>query len=208
MKNGEKPEYIYPTITVSRDPGSGGRDVAKRLAKELNMKYLDRNMLLKRIIKKAGLNQKLVEKALEEKTVSPWEVIVNSFLGIETMSDFKFIKTLTAVLLEAVAKEPVVVVGRGANFILPPMATLRLRVTAPRRVLIRYAMQYEKKSAPEARNTIDEFMKTRRDFVYKYFSRDITKAHYYDLCLSTEYLSIDQCVEIAKKAFKVKFRIR
>jgi len=66
-------------------------------------------------------------------------------------------------------------------------------------------MQFEHKSRMQARQTIDKFMKSRSNFVYKYFTKDITKSHYYDLCLSTEFLSIDQATDICAAAFKTKF---
>jgi cytidylate kinase len=208
INGGNLPGEIYPSVTVSRDPGSGGRDVAKNLAKKLGIKYLDKKRLMNRIVKKAGVSPKLVEKALNEETISGWQSIINSFLGIKSLNDMTFIRTLIEVLLEAVTKEPVVILGRGANFILPVEATLRVRITAPRRVLIKYAMQFENQDRMKARQEIDKYMKDRHDFVYKYFSRKVDKAHYYDLCLSTEFLSINQATEIAHKAFKQKFGIR
>ncbi|PIP53294.1 hypothetical protein COX08_01760 [Candidatus Beckwithbacteria bacterium CG23_combo_of_CG06-09_8_20_14_all_34_8] len=202
------PVEIFPTITVSRDPGSGGRDIAEKVASKLGLEYLEKKKLMKMIVKKAGLDTHLVEEALREETLSPWESIINNFLGLKKLDEYTFIRTLIEVLLETAAKKPFVVLGRGANFILPPEATLRVRVTAPRRVLIKYAMQFENKNRMEARQTIDKYLKSRRDYVYKYFSKDIKKSHYYDLCLSTEFLSIDQATDIAVAAFKGKFDIR
>jgi len=202
------PFEIYPSITVSRDPGSGGRDIAKNIAQSLGIEYLDKEKLMKLIVLKAGLDVHLVEKALKEETVSPWEAIVNSFLGIKKLDEYTFIRTLIEVLLELVTQKPLVILGRGANFILPPEATLRIRVTAPRMVLIKYAMQYENKSRAQARQTIDKYLKSRREFVNKYFSKDLSKAHYYDLCVSTEHLSIKQATDIGVFAFKTKFGIK
>ncbi len=199
------PLEIYPSVTVSRDPGSGGRDVAEKIAKKLDIEYMDKKKLMNMIVKKAGLDSNLVEQALKEETLSPWESIVNSFLGIKKLDEYTFIRTLIEVLLDKASKHPMVILGRGANFILPPETSLRIRVTAPRRILIKYAMDFEHKGRMEARQTIDAYMKSRRDFVNKYFSKDLRKAHYYDICLSTEHLSIDQATNIAVAAFKEKF---
>ena len=199
------PLEIYPSVTVSRDPGSGGRDVAEKIAKKLDIEYMDKKKLMNLIVKKAGLDSSLVEQALKEETLSPWESIVNSFLGIKKLDEYTFIRTLIEVLLDKASKHPMVILGRGANFILPPETSLRIRVTAPRRILIKYAMNFEHKGRMEARQTIDAYMKSRRDFVNKYFSKDLRKAHYYDICLSTEHLSIDQATNIAVAAFKEKF---
>jgi len=106
------PFEIYPSITVSRDPGSGGRDIAKNIAQSLGIEYLDKEKLMKLIVLKAGLDVHLVEKALKEETVSPWEAIVNSFLGIKKLDEYTFIRTLIEVLLELVTQKPLVILGR------------------------------------------------------------------------------------------------
>lgn len=200
------PVSFYPCITVSRDSGSGGRDIAQNIAQKLKIKYLDRNKLMRMIVKKAGLDPDLVAKALTEETESPWQSLINSILGIKTLNDMIFIKTLVSSILEAVTKEPVVILGRGSNFILPKETTLRVRITAPRKVLIKYAMKFGGLNRLMARQRIDNYMKSRHDFIYKYFSRDLTKAHYYDLVLNTEFLTIDDCVDIIEKTFKKKFK--
>jgi cytidylate kinase len=45
----------------------------------------------------------------------------------------------------------------------------------------------------------------RKDFVKRYFNKNISNANYYDLVLNTEHLSLEQAVAIIIKAFKEKF---
>ena len=196
-------DQIYPTITVSRDPGSGGKAVAQKIAEILKIKCLDQE-LLDMVAKEAKSKRKLV-KALDEKTQSEITSIVNNFLGLESLPSNTFIKSLATVCLSVAAHQPAVILGRGINFILPPSTNFRVRITAPRRVLVKYAMKYEGHSADKARQIIDKYMKLRREFVYKYFTKDITKSHYYDLVINTQYLTIDEAAHIAVCGFKQKF---
>ena len=197
------PDEIYPTITVSRDSGSGGKAVAKEVAKQLNIKCFD-DELIDMVAKKTNINKRLV-KALDEKTRSTVKVLIDSFLGLESLPEQTFIKRFATVVLSIAAKQPAVILGRGMNFVLPPTTNFRIRITAPRRVLVKYAMKYEGHSAAKARKIIDKYMKLRHDFVYKYFNKDIHKPHYYDLVINTEYLSIEDAVAVIIAGFKRKF---
>jgi cytidylate kinase len=196
-------ENIYPTITVSRDPGSGGKAIAHEVAKQLKVKCFD-DELIDMVAKQAKSSRKLVE-ALDEKTQSSIESIVNGFLGFESLAENTFMKSFTTVVLSIAAHQPAVVLGRGMNFVLPPATNFRVRVTAPKKVLVKYAMQYEGHSVKKARMIIDKYMKLRREFVRKYFSKDLTKSHYYDLVINTEYLTIEDAASIVISGFKQKF---
>ncbi len=198
-------DQIYPTITVSRDPGSGGKAVALKIAERLHIKCFD-DELIDMVAKKTKSKRQLVE-ALDEKSQSKVTSIVNSFLGLKSLPENTFIKSFATVVLSIAAHQPAVILGRGMNFVLPPATNLRIRVTAPRKVLIKYAMKYEGHDIKQARNIIDENMKERRDFVYKYFTKDLNKSHYYDVVINTEMLSIEDAAEIAISAFKNKFGI-
>ncbi len=198
-------DHIFPTITVSRDPGSGGKAIAHKLAQRLKIKCFDEE-LIDMVAKEARIKRKLV-KALDEKTQSTVETIVNTFLGYETLPEHTFIKSFASVVLSIAGSQPAIILGRGMEFVLPQVTNFRVRITAPRRVLIKYAMQYEGHTAAKAREIIDKYIKLRHDFVYKYFNKDITKPHYYDLVINTEFLTIDDAVEIILAGFKQKFKL-
>lgn len=198
-------EEIYPTITISRDPGSGGKAVAEKVAKLLKIKMFD-NELIDMVAKETKSRRRLV-KALDERSQSNVKSIVNSFLGLESLSSNTFIKSFATVVLSIASNQPAVILGRGMNFVLPTTTNLRVRITAPRKTLIKYAVKYEHRDINDAREVIDHYMKARRDFVHKYFSKDLRKSHYYDLVLNTECMSLDDVSKIIVFAFKQKFNI-
>ncbi|NMC36507.1 cytidylate kinase-like family protein [Candidatus Beckwithbacteria bacterium] len=195
---------IYPTITISRDPGSGGREIAKLVAQELGVKLYDKKQLTKLVAVKTGVDPKILKKLMDEQIQPPMESIIETFLGLKRVSDQTFIKNLVSVVIEIASKRPAVILGSGINFVLPYMSNFRVRITAPRKVLITCAKKYENKTTRQARETIDKYMRIRHDFVYKFFSKNIAKAHYYDLVVNTNYFSVEDAAAIIVKGFRRK----
>ena len=108
-------------ITISREFGSGGRELGKRLADELGFDYYDKEIIIA-IAQGQGLEENYVEKALEHHV---WKNIPlafgRSFAGAVALQSAQ-----TSLLLEqkrvieriAEAGKDCVIVGRNADFIL------------------------------------------------------------------------------------------
>ena len=199
-------DKIYPTITLSRDPGSGGRDVAKLVAKKLGISLCDKKQLAKLVAVKTGVKTEDLKKIMDEQIQPPMESIIGNFLGLKKIPDQVFIKSLVAVAIEIAGQKPAVILGSGMNFVMPTITNLRVRVTAPKKILVKNAMAYENKSAAEARKTIDKYMKIRHDYVYKFFSKNINKAHYYDVVVNTAKISVDEAADLVVFAFRQKIK--
>ena len=60
----------YTTITIGRQFGSRGREIAKRLAKTLNYQYYDKELLVK-VAQKSGLTTEFLENT-DERQTSPF----------------------------------------------------------------------------------------------------------------------------------------
>lgn len=108
-------------ITISREFGSGGRELGKRLADELGFDYYDKEIITA-IAQRQGLNENYVENALENHA---WQTVPltfrHSFTGASLLQS-----TQTALLLEqkrvieSIAKtgRDCIIVGRNADVIL------------------------------------------------------------------------------------------
>ena len=72
-------------ITISREFGSGGREIGKRLADLLGYDYYDRQ-IIQEIAQNKGLSEEYVEKSLD---ASPWQTLNlnyrSSFYGVSLM---------------------------------------------------------------------------------------------------------------------------
>jgi cytidylate kinase len=93
-----------------------------------------------------------------------------------------------------------VIVGRGANFILPPEKRFSVRIVAPQAWRInRVAKEFEI-SAEDAKRRVMRTESDRRAFIRKYFNADIADPTNYDLTINTAVLSVDDAVKVISSA--------
>jgi cytidylate kinase len=88
-----------------------------------------------------------------------------------------------------------IIVGRGANFVIPPENRFRLRIVAPQNVRIANVAQAFDVTAEDAKRRIIRTESDRRAFIRKYFNADIADPINYDLVINTGTLEIDKAVE-------------
>src|SRR5512139_3157020 len=136
-----------PVITISRSFGSGGSEIASRLADTLGWTLLD-NAFVERVAARLHATPAVVE-AIEEKAPSLAERIADAFdYGSQEMmsaplsaplppSEERVQEVTRQVIDEAVARGPVVLVGRGAQMCLATREdAIHVLCTAPRDALI------------------------------------------------------------------------
>ena len=120
-------------ITISREFGSGGRELGKRLAESLGYKYYDREIITE-IAKSEDLDENYVEWMLEEQS---WNSIPYSF-GHSFSESAVFqppqvnLMQAQRTVIENIAKagKDCVIVGRNADLFLADYKPLRLFVCA------------------------------------------------------------------------------
>ncbi len=199
----KKQAVFRPIITISRQPGSGGKPIGKYLAKKLDFKLYD-----KQLIHKVSEQMKLPTKTLEqvdEKGRSGVFDFVNNLFDPDYVSDEVYFRSLCQVVLRLAQKGSSVLMGRGANFIVPQMYALRVRVVAPYRVRVARAVEYEGVDWKKARDIIKEVSAERSRFVKEYMGKRISTTKYYDLTINTTFLSIEDSAKIIMKAYRAKF---
>ena len=148
-------------------------------------------------------------RSLDEKTQGSIELIIDDFLGLRRLSEHTYIKSLARVVLAICSKENAVILGRGGNFIVPPNQVLRVRIIAPFKIRIKNSKAYEypKLSEMDIRERLLKVHIERKEFIRKYFHKDLSNANYYDLVINTEHLSLDQSAKIIISAYKNKFNL-
>jgi cytidylate kinase len=90
--------------------------------------------------------------------------------------------------------------GRGANFMLPPKGTFRVRIIAHLDLRIQNVAGHFGVTAEKARRRVLRTESDRRAFVRKYFHGDIADPSNYDLVINTGTLSIEASVGAIKGA--------
>ena len=181
------------TITISREPGSGGRVVAKKLAAKLDFKVFHQEVLLE-IAKRADVSDKLLA-TLDEKGLTVLEDCISALVYDRHLWPDEYLKHLMKVIGAIGEQGSAIIVGRGANFVVPPQNRLRVRIVAPQKVRIANVARIFEVTTEDARRRITRTESDRRAFIRKYFNADITDPINYDIVINTGGLEIDKAVE-------------
>jgi len=194
---------LHPCITLTSEPGSRGRDIAQKVARSLKLAAYDREIVTL-IAKSSHISRKLIA-TLDEKSLNAVDGIVNSLFGFSNPSEYKYIKTLAKVILGIAAGQPAVIIGRGANFILPAETILRVRTQAPFMTRVKYTSEDDHLTINQAKEKIRNLHTENKGFISKYFNKNISNANYYDLVVNTKLLNINQASEVIITGYKGKF---
>ena len=202
-----------PVITISRMFGSGGSDVAARVADTLGWALLD-NALVDRVAARLGRTPVEV-KAIEERVPSLAERLADALaLGSTEIvspshsaplppTEERLLEVTERVIDDAVARGPVVLVGRGAQSYLAQRAdALHVFCYAPKPALVARVVQREGISAEEAARRVDETNKRREQYVRRYWHRSWTSPDNYHVCVNTDWLGIDGAAELVAQIAK------
>ncbi|HVO67789.1 MAG TPA: cytidylate kinase-like family protein [Syntrophales bacterium] len=188
-----------PVITISREPGSGGSEIARRLAEQLNMDLVGAQIIQK-IAESADMSTKVIE-SLDEKEITRRDDWLSSLLETRHLWVDGYLRHLTKVIGTFGRQGNIIVVGRGAQYILPPEDTFRLRFIAPMEIKIQNVMRDYGSTRKEAEKYVIKTDSDRRAYLRKYFNADVTNPSDYDMVINTGKLGIDGTVEAVKAAF-------
>ena len=142
-----------PVLTVSRQRGSGGTILAERLAQRFGYTLLHRD-IIDRIVESAGYKRRIVE-SLDGHARSQLQLWFESVVQGAYVDAGDYVKALLEVIYSISELGGVVVVGRGANFILGHDRGFHIRVVAPREVRVRNLVTREGMSEHDARREIE-----------------------------------------------------
>lgn len=193
-----------PDITISRDPGSGGHLIAKKLAKKLGWRLFDKTLMLE-LSKELKIDP--AELVHVDEHDRNWAAdLFQSIFNPSYVSDIRYISHLKKILLHASKFGDMVILGRGANLILPPEKCLRVRITASPQTRINNTYKFEnKKTKTDAAAWVNHVETHRNRFIRQYFGVNPHNPWNYDLVISTDHLSLDQVTNLILHAYKTKF---
>jgi cytidylate kinase len=204
QKSQAKEIFPGPVITVSRERGSRGSYLAKKLAEKLNYQLVHRE-IIDYMAKDTGVRRKLIE-SLDEKVESDIELWVEGLLKGRYLGKSDYLYHLVKLILTIAQHGETVIVGRGANLILGLNRGFHVRVVAPLEKRIENLIAYKHFSAAEARKAIEHGDKEKKEFVRTFFGKNIDDPSAYDLILNTANFEIKEALELLLKAFESKFR--
>ena len=206
-------------ITISRMFGSGGSDVAARVARELGWSLLD-NAVVDEVAERLGVSRSEVE-SLEERVPSLAERIASSLalsapeLAVPVddapmmqTAETRIVGVTRRVMEEAVQEGNAVLVGRGAQALLSDREdALHVFCYAPREFLIEYAIAHRGVERAHAGQEVDRMNKQREQYVKRHWGRDWRSVGNYHLCVDTGRLGIDGAADLVIHAARRRFNL-
>lgn len=199
----QRRECIAPCLTISKEIGSRGEEFAQALSQRLGWKIYDRE-LVEYIAQNAHVRQNMVEM-FDEKTQNEIHNWVFTLLDRHALGSDKYFKHLVTAITAIGEQGRAIILGRGANFILPSDRALRLKVTAPLQHRIDYIMKKFELSEKEAFARVHLTDKERLAFLHRFFHHDAEEITSYDLILNLGTLSLSGAEHIVIQALKQKF---
>jgi CMP/dCMP kinase len=207
-------------ITISRMFGSGGSDVAARVARQLGWSLLD-NAVVDEVAERLGVSRSEVE-SLEERVPSLAERIASSLalsapeLAVPVddapmmqTAETRIVGVTQRVMQEAVQGGNAVLVGRGAQALLAERQdALHVFCYAPKRFLVEYAIAHRGINPANAGHEVDKRNKQREQYVRRHFNRDWRSFDNYHLCVDTGRLGIETAADVVIYAARERFNLR
>lgn len=194
-------------ITVSREFGSGGRTIAKKLAERLGYKYYDKE-LVEQVALESGFDAAFIA---EHSEFAPKKSGLGFMFTAESgspltggMSTADFLWCVQReVILKLAEGEPCVIVGRCADYILKDRPdALHVFIHAPLAYRIDHVLTHYGQSdvAPEVR--LEDKGKRRSQYYRRYTGREWGMSENYNISLDTSLMSVDRCVDIIEEMVK------
>jgi cytidylate kinase len=179
-------------VTVSREPGSGGKLIAQGIAERLNFDLFHQEVIHE-MAQSAKVSTRVVE-SLDEKGLSMLEDWISAVVHRRHLWPDEYLQHLLKVVSTIGEHGRAVLVGRGANFILPSEETVRLRFIAPQAFRAQKVADDFDISIKAAEIRILKTESERQAFIRKYFHADIAAPLNYDLVLNTSAFSLEECI--------------
>ncbi len=193
-----------PWITVSKQLGSGGVAIARKAAAELGWQAFDKE-ILEEIARHTHTRRRLVAE-MDEKVIGGLREYIEHLIVPQAVTRGAYLSELTEVVLALAHKGRVILVGRGANWLLDARFGLRVRVFAPLEVRVRQLMADERVDRDEAESRIRRTDDDNRAFIAKVFDKDIDDPAGYDLVINRAEMGEDAAAATVVSAVRAKLR--
>lgn len=179
-------------LTISREFGSGGREIGQAVAKDLTYEYIDKEKMLADIRASGGKWEQWA-KDLDEHCPTVWERYDWSFRGVAAL--------IQSTILHYALKDNVVIMGRGGNFLLKDIPhAFRIRVQAPIEVRIERIANRESVDRETARWLVQKTDADRACFLMTIYGKHWDDPAEYDKVIAIRGQAVDEAIKEVKAA--------
>ncbi len=198
-------------VTISREFGSGGREIGKRLSDTLNLAYYDEEIIAE-ISKETGLSEDYINN-ISEKGIYP--VAFNfgrtfASFGNLQLNQTEILVKQQNVLKKIADKGDCIIVGRGADIALKDYNTMNIFVYSDMEDKIKRckykAKEDEKLTDKELEKKIIQINKDRKKFHNLISNLEWGDKNNYNLCINTSEIEIKEIIPAIAEYIESWFR--
>ena len=200
-------------ISIGREYGSGGKYIGQELAKRLNVKCYD-NEILSEVSKNYDIDIKTLENIDEKEKSSFWygfasnyKVSDNENVNPISASDNLFLKQ-AKVIEDIYEKENSVIIGRCSDFILKDKQNVIsvFIYASDINFKIKRKAEFENLTTQKAKKKIEKIDKERANYYNHYTSQVWGDKNNYDLCIDTSKVGINETIDLIESYVNNKIK--
>ena len=199
-------------ITIARQYGSGGKTIGKKLADNLGIKAYSRE-ILKMASEDSGINETMFNQVDERLKNTPLFRIMRKYKGElippegeDFLSNQNLFNYQAKIIKDLAEDGPCVIIGRCGDYVLRYFPNVvRTFIYASPEYNRRQIIERGAYSGKDIDRYIQKTDKERSDYYHYYTGQEWTDARNYDLCINSEKLGDEGCVETIKRYIKVCF---
>lgn len=192
---------IPPVVTLSRQRGCRGAELACLIANELQYQVLDQR-LIDYVAHYVLVRSEWVESLNEARRQELDMTLQKRFPEGEDPYHYSY--ALAETIQTAVFNGGVVILGRGANHYLAGYPGIRVRLAAPLDFRVQNLVELEGITEDAARLEIEQTDERRRQFVRQWYNTEIDDPAQYDLTINMEKTHLNTVVQLVVSALKMQ----
>lgn len=200
-------------VTIRGQLGSGAPEIGRLIADSLHADYVDREIIAKVAEKLRWPDQEIATKEMPPGSLMERiaEALGRSGLTLDKgpylptweipLADTLYLSGLESVITELAKNQPIVIQGRGSQYILKGYPeSLHILTIAPVELRVKRVMVKLQLDQESAEKEISRTDNSRREFIKRYFGADQEDPIHYDLVINTEHLTFENAASIAVHA--------
>lgn len=192
----------YRIITISRQFGSGGRTIGRKLADALGIKCYDKEIIDK-VAEQSGFDKKYISEKGEYVPNGVFGTMMNRWSYSGPTNEERIWQIQSAYIKDLAEKESCIIVGRCADYLLSERNdVLKVFVHAGEAYRAERIVKLYGESDVDPEKRLRDKDKHRAAYYQIYTDMTFGDALNYDICLDSGRVGEDKCVEILKDIFK------
>ncbi len=189
-------------ITISRQFGSGGRQVGADLSQRLGIPCYEKS-LFEQASQNSGICQLFFEQAEEHRDYLFSNILSESFMPLNMSLDDRVFIAQVETIRKLADQGPCVIVGRGANQILKDRKdVLNIFIYAEKAVRLKRVVNVYSVPEERAEKALNSADKNRAAYLKHYTDQVFGKAENYHLCVDSGKLGIENTIKIIEAIYR------